>query len=360
MPSKVLEMTTEEKNEMKMIENIEKDIENTGRWWELWESEEAKEYFAQIGCSEVIEIAIPELKKTFTAEDYTKMVNKKREAIETEQFKSSAYDTARYLELMDYDHPLISPLLFHVPTEFDKKIAKHPIPINFFNVTPVRLGFAIKELGGFEKLSENAIGDLKSAKNFQDRFYEIVVEAFFKMFYKDSTITFPEENLLNKGSKKPDMSIDDMMYVEIKNLNMSDYEKRIHKIIEKEITDTIRKRTKDFKGSVGYNISFDQVGFDPKEIMKAAETTKKLIESVEVKPGKVIVKKEGGVSIELNFTPDNDRQLSGSIIGLGQSERNDIFRIYRILTSSKKSVRKKSRRSTYDSCDTTINSNGWN
>ena len=141
------------------------------------------------------------------------MVNKKREALNTEQFKSSAYGTARYLELRDYYHPLISPLLFHVPTEFEKKLLKHPNPVDFSIVTPVTLGFAIKELGGFEKLSENAKGELRRARDFQDRYYEIVVEAFFKMFYKDFTVTF-EEDLLNKGSKRPDMRIDDVMYVE--------------------------------------------------------------------------------------------------------------------------------------------------
>jgi len=277
MPSKALEMTSEEIEEEKRIKRQIENIENTGRWWELWESEEAKEYFVRIGCSDIIEVAICELKKVFTAECYKAMVNKKREALNTEQFKSSAYGTARYLELRDYYHPLISPLLFHVPTEFEKKLLKHPNPVDSI-VTPVTLGFAIKELGGFEKLSENAKGDLRRARDFQDRYYEIVVEAFFKMFYKDFRVTF-EEDLLNKGSKRPDMRIDDVMYVEIKNLNMYDYEKRIHEIIEKEITNTIRKRTKDFEGSARYNISFDQVGFDLEEIIRAAENTKKLIES---------------------------------------------------------------------------------
>ena len=98
-------------------------------------------------------------------------------------------------------------------TEFEKKLLKHPNPVDFSIVTPVTLGFAIKELGGFEKLSENAKGELRRARDFQDRYYEIVVEAFFKMFYKDFTVTF-EEDLLNKGSKRPDMRIDDVMYVE--------------------------------------------------------------------------------------------------------------------------------------------------
>lgn len=332
MPSKVLEMTTEEKNEMKKIENIEKDIENTGRWWELWESEEAKEYFAQIGCENVIRVAISELKKIFTAECYKAWIDKRRKALNAEKFESRVCDTERCFKLRDYDHPLISSLLFHAPTQFDKKIAEHPFPINFFIITPVTLGLAVKESGGAEILSKNAIKDLQSARDFLDRYYETVMRAFFKNSYRN--VIF-EEDLLDKGRKKPDVKIENVMYAEIKNLNVSDYEKDIQKEIEKKITGAMKKKSKNFKGSVGYSIHFDQINPDLKEVIKAIETAEKLIESLEVKPGETISKREGGVSLKLNFTPDNTEELSGTIIGLGHPEMKDIYRIYRILTTPK-------------------------
>lgn len=163
------------------------------------------------------------------------------------------------------------------------------------------------------------------------------MRAFFKISYRN--VIF-EEDLLDKGRKKPDVKIENVMYAEIKNLNVSDYEKDIQKEIEKKITGAMKKKSKNFKGSVGYSIHFDQINPDLKnpdlkEVIKAIETAEKLIESLEVKPGETISKREGGVSLKLNFTPDNTEELSGTIIGLGHPEMKDIYRIYRILTTPK-------------------------
>ena len=56
-------MTPEEIDKGQKYENLLRRVESTGKWWELWEQKESKEFFAKLKCEENVENAIKELKK---------------------------------------------------------------------------------------------------------------------------------------------------------------------------------------------------------------------------------------------------------------------------------------------------------
>ena len=51
-------MTPEEIDKGQKYENLLRRVESSGKWWELWEQKESKEFFAKLKCEENVENAI--------------------------------------------------------------------------------------------------------------------------------------------------------------------------------------------------------------------------------------------------------------------------------------------------------------
>jgi len=269
-------MTPEEIDKGQKYENLLRRVESTGKWWELWEQKESKEFFAKLKCEENVENAIKELKKIFT----------------DEWFKS-------YL----HEHP-IKPCN---PT-FVPSIA---------GIIP--LGTAITILGGAEKLKKQKRKGLEDAQNFKQTAYEIIVEAFLTTTYKNSIITFPD--------KGPDVKVDNVTF-EIKTLNSSNkYQNSINKEL-KELTEVLKEKFKGYKGLVSCGINFGQP-IELNEVIKTIETAKMLIDSLEVKSKEKATITKDGVNVNINLVPSNKKSFSCSMEGFGHPE--DLERMVRTL-----------------------------
>lgn len=273
-------MTPEEIDKGQKYENLLRRVESTGKWWELWEQKESKEFFAKLKCEENVENAIKELKKIFT----------------DEWFKS-------YL----HEHP-IKPWLYN-PT-FVPSIA---------GIIP--LGTAITILGGAEKLKKQKRKGLEDAQNFKQTAYEIIVEAFLTTTYKNSIITFPD--------KGPDVKVDNVTF-EIKTLNSSNkYQNSINKEL-KELTEVLKEKFKGYKGLVSCGINFGQL-IELNEVIKTIETAKMLIDSLEVKSKEKATITKDGVNVNINLVPSNKKSFSCSMEGFGHPEVYDLERMVRTL-----------------------------
>jgi len=276
----------ESKHRSRAYQKLLEAVKSSGRWWELWEREETKDFLSRLKCEETAKDAIEELRKVFTEK----------------WFKSSPED-----------HPIKFWLL-------------NPSPYSLGEIVP--LGSAIKVLGGAENLHPQALSDLQSKQNFHHRAYELEVLAFLKI--QNPSIILEHELSTDKSSKKPDARVGDT-YFEIKCLSTSEQETERHEIT-REIINAISQRFKEFRGTVGYTVDLGNPK-DLEELREAIEIVKETVSNIEVKAGHQVITKDR-IKIEIKVVPSNIKACLGSVTNAGQPEIWEIYRIIRKLKES--------------------------
>lgn len=345
-------MTPEEIEEEEKYEKLLRGVESTGKWWELWDRKEAKEFFAELKCEKNVENAIKELKKIFTDEwfkSYLFILDAARErdldkgtiSKEVENiFADKKIPLSKKATVKGKDNNWLitdREKCYMVRKENENLkvyLHEHPIRSSLYNPTTpsslavvIPLGIAINILGGAKKLTKRTRRGFQNVQNFNQTAYEIVVKAFLKAIYKNSTITFPDE--IPPYRKGPDVKVDNL-YFEIKTLNSSNkYQNSVNEEL-KELTDTLQEKFKAYKGLVRCTIEFSQP-IELNKVIKTIKTAKMLTDSLEVESGEESTVTKEGVSIKIKLVPSGIKSFSCTMIGFGHPEIYDLGRMVRTL-----------------------------
>lgn len=345
-------MTPEEIEEGEKYEKLLRRVESTGKWWELWDRKEAKEFFAELKCEKNVENAIKELKKIFTDKWFKSYLFIIDAALERDLnkgiipkevgniFTNKKIPLSKKAAVKGKDNNWLitdGEKCYMVRKENENLkvyLHEHPIKPWLYNpsFTPsiaglISLGTAINILGGAKKLKKEKRESLKSVQNFEQIAYEIIVKAFLKTIYKNSTVTFPDE--LPPYYKGPDVKVDNVTF-EIKTLDSSNkYQNSINEEL-KELTDTLKEKFKGYEGLVSCGINFGQP-IELNEVIKTIETAKMLIDSLEVKSEEKATITKDGINVNINLVPSNKKSFSCTMKGFGHPEVYDLERMVRTL-----------------------------
>lgn len=357
-------MTPEEIEEGEKYKKLLRRVESTGKWWELWDRKEAKEFFVELKCEKNVKNAIKELKKIFTDEwfksylfiidaalerDLNKgIISKELENI----FADKKIPVSKKAAVKGKDNNWLitdREKCYMVRKENENlKVYLHEHPIKPWLYNPtfapsiaglIPLGTAITILDGAEKLTKRTRRGLKDAQNFKQTAYEMIVKAFLKTTYNNSTVTFPDEKTPYKG---PDVKVDNVTF-EIKTLDSSNkYQNSINEEL-KELTDTLKEKFKGYKGLVSCGINFGQpielneviktlnTAKELNEVIKSIKTAKMLIDSLDVKSEEKVTITKDGINVNINLVPSNKKSFSCSMKGFGHPEVYDLERMVRTL-----------------------------
>ena len=346
-------MTPEEIEEGEKYKKLLRRVESTGKWWELWDRKEAKEFFVELKCEKSVKNAIKELKKIFTDKwfkssrhlfiidaalerDLNKgIISKELENI----FADKKIPVSKKAAVKGKDNNWLitdREKCYMVRKENENlKVYLHEHPIKPWLYNPtfapsiaglIPLGTAITILDGAEQLTKRTRSRLEDAQNFKQTAYEMIVKAFLKTTYNNSTVTFPDEKTPYKG---PDVKVDNVTF-EIKTLDSSNkYQNSINEEL-KELTDTLKERFKGYEGLVSCGINFGQP-IELNEVIKTIETAKMLIDSLEVKSEEKATIIKDGINVNINLVPSNKKSFSCSMKGFGHPEVYDLERMVRTL-----------------------------